>query len=120
MSKSQDEIGEEITLEDIPAAAPKQTKDPLLFLPPELRKHAAKLAPEKAYTVLSLKEEGTGHNDSLIGVAAICYDMGVSFDDTLDHLQAAYSPDRMDYETAPKRAVTRVFQAESPKTENTF
>ena len=99
----------EITLEDIPAATHGKPKNPLDFLPPELRERAAKLPRDKAHTVLELKEEGSGHNDSLISVAAICHRMGVSFDDTLDHLESAYSPDRMDYETAPRRAVQRVW-----------
>ena len=38
--------------------------------------------------------------------------MGVSFDDTLAHLQEQYAQDRLDYETAPRRAVARVWQAD--------
>ena len=107
---------EEISLEDIPDPVANKDRDPLDFLPPELRPHAAKLSPDKAYTVLDLKDEGSGHNDSLLSVAATCFKMGVSFDDTLDHLQAAYSPDRMDYESAPKRAVSRVWGADGDLT----
>lgn len=96
---------------DIPEG-PKPTKDPIDFLPEHLKKQAAKLKPEQAYTVLDLKPEGNGHNASLLSVAATCFKMGVSYDDTLEHLQAAYSPDRLDYETAPVRAVKRVWEAE--------
>ena len=107
------DLGEdEITFEDIPAATqPKQQRpvNPLDFLPLELRDQARKLPADKAHTVLDLKPEGSGHNDSLLTVASICHKMGVTFDDTLDHLQAAYSVDRMDYESAPKRAVLRVW-----------
>lgn len=116
MSKPLNEEVDEISLDDIPAPPPKEDRNPLDYLPVELRERATKLSPDKAFTVLELKEEGTGHNDSLLSVAATCFRMGVSFDDTLDHLQAAYSPDRMDYETAPKRAVTRVWQAEGDLT----
>lgn len=116
MIEPENEWGDEITLEDIPTPLSKEDRNPLDYLPPELRKQAAKLSPDKAFTVLGLRDEGFGHNDSLLSVAATCFNMGVSFDDTLDHLQAAYSPDRMDYETAPKRAVTRVWQAEGDLT----
>lgn len=111
MSNQENQEVDEITLDDIPAPN-FEPKNPIDFLPPDLKARAAKLSPDKAFTVLELKTEGDGHNDSLLSVAATCFRMGVSFDDTLDHLQAAYSPDRMDYETAPKRAVTRVWQAE--------
>lgn len=100
-----------IDFEDIPQFAPSNL-NPADFLPPELKERAARLAPEKAYTVLTLKEEGQGHNASLLSVAATCFKMGVSYEDTLDHLQAAYSPDRIDYETAPVRAIKRVWEAE--------
>lgn len=103
--------GVEISLDDI-AAAPKTTRNPIDFLPEELRQRASKLSPGKAFTVLELKTEGEGHNDSLLSVAATCFKMGVSYEDTLDHLQAAYATDRMDYESAPKRAVTRIWKAE--------
>tara|TARA_R110000772_G_scaffold268565_2_gene396236 strand:+ start:16132 stop:18693 length:2562 start_codon:yes stop_codon:yes gene_type:complete len=109
MSKPENEVIDEITLEDIPTAPITKPKNPLDFLPPELRARAAKLPKGKEYTTLELAEEGSGHNDSLLSVAATCFKMGVSYDDTLEHLEAAYSPDRMDYETAPKRAVSRVW-----------
>ena len=101
----------EITIDDV-ARVPGAGANPINHLPAELRERAARLDPEKAYTLLGLKEEGTGHNASLLTVAATCYKMGVTFDDTLDHLQAGYSPDRMDYESAPRRAVVRVWEAE--------
>lgn len=70
------------------------------------------LPPNKDYTLLELKPEGEGHNASLLTVAATCYRMGVSFADTLAHLQECYATDRIDYDTAPKRAVERVWAAE--------
>lgn len=87
-------------------------RDPISYLPASLRDAAAKLPPEKAHTVLELKDAGEGHNASLISVAATCYRMGVSFDDTLSHLRDIYSRDRVDYRTAPRRAVTRVWEGE--------
>ena len=81
----------------------------LKFLPPELRAAAEKLPAGKEHTVLELPPEGEGHNAGLIKVAAICYKMGVSFDDTLTHLQDIYSHDRLDHNTAPRRAVSRVW-----------
>jgi len=95
-----------------PEDIPERQRQPLDYVPPDLRERAARLPPDRAYTVLELKPEGTGHNASLLTVAAACFRMGVDFDDTLEHLQAAYSPDRMDYETAPLRAVKRVWAAE--------
>lgn len=99
-----------IDFDDIPVFSTQ--KNPLDFLPEHLRKRAEKLTPERAYTVLELKDEGDGHNASLLSVAATCYRMGISYEDTLEHLQAAYSADRIDYEIAPVRAVKRVWGAE--------
>lgn len=110
MSKEETEIEIEDTIR--PQLSQPRPADPVALLPVELRDAARRLKPEKAFTLLTLKEEGTGHNASLLSVAATCFKMGVSFDDTLDHLSAAYSPDRMDYETAPKRAVQRVWEAD--------
>ena len=113
MSKTNEPNGEvdEITLGDIPTQKRTET-NPLDYLHPTLRERAAKLPRDKAYTVLTLVEEGGGHNASLLSVAATCFKMGVSFEDTLDHLEASYSPERMDYESAPKRAVARIWEAE--------
>ncbi len=100
-----------ISFDDVPEfVAPK--KDPRDYLPEELKERAVRLAPEKAYTLLTLAPEGEGHNASLLTVAATCYRMGVSYDDTLDHLEAAYNADRMDYQIAPTRAVKRVWGAD--------
>ena len=84
--------------------------DILQFLPSELRAAASKLPPDKAHTVLTLPPEGEGHNAGLVRVAAICYRMGVSFEDTLAHLNEIYASDRLDYRTAPRRAVQRIWE----------
>lgn len=60
---------------------------------------------------LKLKPEGEGHNTSLLTVAAKAYKLGASREDTLAHLQSAYASDRPDHNTAPERAVDRVWQA---------
>lgn len=86
--------------------------DPILHLPKNLQAAARKLPPEKAHTVLELKEEGEGHNASLISVATICYKMGVSYEDTIEHLETIYSSERIDYRTAPRRAVNRIWEGE--------
>lgn len=105
-NRIEDSDFEEITIEDTPE------RDPISFLPPGLKTRAKHLPPERAFTLLELSPPGSGHNASLLSVAGTCFKMGVSFDDTLDHLQAAYSHDRIDYETAPRRAVQRVWEAE--------
>jgi len=87
-----------------------EKSDILKHLPANLRAAAAKLPPDKAYTVLELPPEGAGHNAGLVKVAAICFRMGVSFEDTLAHLELIYSPDRIDYRTAPRRAVVRIWE----------
>lgn len=84
--------------------------DPIDFLPSDLRDAARKLAPEDAHTVLELPPPGEGHNAGLIKVAAICYRMGVSMENTVAHLRDIYDPDRIDYRTAPQRAVQRVWE----------
>lgn len=86
--------------------------DNLTHLPAELRDAAKKLPVDKRHTVLQLKDEGEGHNASLITVAAICYKMGVSADDTLTHLLELYSEDRIDYHKAPLRAVQRIWEGD--------
>lgn len=83
--------------------------DVIKYLPAHLREKAKKLPKLKEYTILELAEEGEGHNASLIKVAAICFKMGVSAEDTLAHLEELYSRERIDYRTAPKRAVNRVW-----------
>ena len=88
------------------------TMDPVAYIPAELREAARRLPSSKAHTVLSLPPPGSGHNAGLLAVAGICWRMGVSFDDTLDHLQSIYNIDRLDYETAPRRAVARVWEAD--------
>lgn len=88
------------------------TKDLLRFLPAHLRTAAAKLPPGKQHTVLELPPEGEGHNAGLIKLASICYKMGVSFDETVNHLRNVYSETRADHHTAPLRAVTRIWQGE--------
>lgn len=87
------------------------TKDPIDYLPPELQKAGRALPIGQAHTVLTLPPEGGGHNAGLLQVASICHKMGVDFDDTLSHLQDIYSTDRVDYHTAPERAVKRIWQA---------
>jgi hypothetical protein len=120
MNDSQDEETT-IDFDDIPQKEKGEASpvDPRDYLPKEIRLKAGRLPKDKAYTLLSLKPEGDGHNASLLSVAATCFKMGVSFDDTLDHLQVAYSPDRLDYETAPRRAVARVWEAEGDLTKIT-
>lgn len=99
-----------IDFSDVPSH--QVDKNTVLFLPKHLRQRALKLKPEQAYTVLELKEEGEGHNASLLTVASLCFKMGVSYGDTLEHLQSLYSQDRIDYDTAPVRAVKRLWEAE--------
>lgn len=89
-----------------------QLNSPLRFLPAELQSKAFVLAPEYAYTVLELDPPGSGHNASLLKVAAICYKMGVEFEDVVTHLENQYDPSRIDYRTAPRRAVQRVWGCE--------
>ena len=86
--------------------------DPISYLPNELQAAARKLPADKAHTVLSLPPEGDGHNAGLIHIAGKCYKMGVSYEDTLSHLQEIYSKDRIDYRSAPKRAALRIWQGE--------
>lgn len=86
--------------------------DILKHLPAHLRDKAKKLPKGKEYTILELAEEGQGHNASLIKVASICYKMGVSAEDTLAHLKDLYNQDRVDYATAPNRAVLRIWDSE--------
>jgi len=95
----------EITLEDV-------AKEPWEHLPPELQEKSKHLAPEEQHTVLELKEEGQGHNESLLSVAATMHRMGVSYSDAVKHLQSIYLPSRPDYNTAPQRAVNRVWKAD--------
>lgn len=86
--------------------------NPIDHLPPYLRDAARKLPKGQQHTVLDLPEEGDGHNAGLLKVASICYRMGVSMEDTLSHLQDIYHQDRIDWRTAPQRAVKRVWQYE--------
>ena len=107
----------DIDFDDLPAPyTPNPAKNgnvgALQALPENLRDRARKLPKGKEYTVLDLKPEGAGHNASLLSIAATCFRMGVSFDDTLEHLQECYAKDRIDYDSAPKRAVQRVWKAD--------
>lgn len=105
----------EISFEDAPTSyqtAASEAKGPLDCLPASLRAKAATLPPGKEYQVIQLKEEGTGHNASLLSAAAMMHRMGVSFDDALDHLYVLYSQERADYRSAPLRAVQRVWECE--------
>lgn len=86
--------------------------DKIIMLPAHLQAAARKLPSGKEHTVLELADEGDGHNASLIKVAGTCYKMGVSFDETLSFLQELYAHDRIDYATAPRRAVTRIWEGE--------
>lgn len=70
-------------------------------------------------TNYELAPEGEGHNASLIKVAGQCYRAGASYDDTLEHLEAQYDPERLDYRTAPKRAVAKVWENEGKVPEKT-
>jgi hypothetical protein len=88
------------------------TSNPLRFLPAELRQAAAKLPPGQQHTVLTLPDEGDGHNAGLIRLASICYRMGVSLEDTVAHLENVYSDDRVDHRTAPRRAAMRIWEGE--------
>lgn len=103
-------ICEDIDFDDF--SKPSRAADPLRFLPEDLRESAKRLPPDQAYTVLELEEPGKGHNASLLKVASICYKMGVPFEDVLEHLQTQYDPERIDYRTAPRRAVQRVWDCE--------
>lgn len=96
---------EEIDFSDVPS------NGPIDYLPQELQKAARALPAGQAHTVLTLPPEGAGHNAGLLTVAATCHKMGVEFDDTLSHLKDIYSPDRVDYHTAPERAVKRIWAA---------
>lgn len=108
---------QDIDFDDIPENPDfKREKSPIDFLPDHLKARVSKLKAEEMYTVLDLKEEGEGHNASLLSVAATCFKMGVTYEDTLEHLQAAYSAERMDYETAPVRAAKRVWGADGDLT----
>tara|TARA_R110000796_G_scaffold17656_1_gene54173 strand:+ start:2552 stop:5080 length:2529 start_codon:yes stop_codon:yes gene_type:complete len=104
-----------ISFDDIEAppegGRPGRTVD-LSHLPATSRGHASTLPAGKEYTTLELAAPGDGHNASLLTVAAICFKMGVSFDDTLEHLEGLYDPSRADFTSAPKRAVARVWQVE--------
>ena len=99
---------EDIGFDDFETVAP--TNDPRRFLPADLREQAAHLPDGEAYSVLQLAQPGQGHNASLLRVASICYKMGVSYEDTLAHLESQYDPARMDAHTAPRRAVARVWE----------
>ena len=109
MSKEKELEIDEISFEDIPAS---EERTPLSYLPLELQEQASRLEKGKEYTILELDEEGAGHNDSLLRVASICFRMGVEYEDALAHLQDIYSQDRIDYETAPARAIERVWSVE--------
>lgn len=86
--------------------------DSLQFLPADLREAASKLPEGQQHTVLELPDAGDGHNSSLLSVATTCFWMGVSQEDTLAHLRDLYDSDRIDYRTAPARAVNRVWEHE--------
>lgn len=86
--------------------------DPIQFLPVELREAASKLPEGERHTVLELPKAGDGHNTGLLSVATTCYWMGVSPEDTLAHLREIYDSERVDYRTAPARAVNRVWEHE--------
>ena len=105
---------DDIDFDDVPVTkTPKEKKEKaVLHLPQHLREQALRLPEGQQHTVLTLKPEGEGHNASLLTTASLCFKMGVSFDDALDHLQALYSPDRQDYDTAPQRACVRAYAAE--------
>lgn len=98
-------VCDEITFEDC-----AQSNNPLSYIPPHLHQKARHLPEGTEYTLLKLDPPGAGHNKSLLRVASACYQMGVSADDTLEHLSAAYSKERIDHATAPKRAIQRVWQ----------
>lgn len=106
----------EISFEDAPAShnptATPTHKTPLDFLPGHLRGKGSAQPPGKEYQVLQLKPEGEGHNASLLSLAITMFNMGVGFDDALDHLYALYSQDRADYRSAPLRAIKRVWECE--------
>lgn len=82
------------------------------FLPAHLQEAASKLPPGQQHTVLDLPDAGDGHNAGLLAVATTCFWMGVSQEDTLAHLRDIYDSDRIDYRTAPARAVNRVWEHE--------
>ena len=88
----------------------KAAKDPISFLPKELQGKAQRLPKTEQHTVLTLPEGGAGHNAGLLTVAGICYKMGVSYDETLIHLNNIYDSNRIDFETAPERAVERIWE----------
>ena len=86
--------------------------DTIHFLPVKLREAAAKLPAGQQHTVLTLPDEGEGHNAGLLSVASTCFKMGVSFEGTQTHLEEIYSTDRIDHRTAPHRAVSRIWDGE--------
>ena len=86
--------------------------EPLDYFPAHLREAASKLPVGEQYTVLTLPDPGEGHNAGLISVAATCYKLGVSMEDALAHLRVLYDSDRKDYQTAPNRAIRRVWANE--------
>ena len=86
--------------------------DPIQFLPVHLQAAASKLPKGEQHTVLELPDAGEGHNAGLISVASTCFWMGVSQEDTLAHLRDIYDSERIDYRTAPARAVNRVWEHE--------
>ena len=83
--------------------------DILQFLPAHLREAASMLPVGEQHTVLELPPAGEGHNAGLLTVATTCYWMEVSPEATLAHLQDIYDSDRIDYRSAPQRAVARVW-----------
>ena len=89
------------------------------FLPAHLRDAASKLPEGQQHTVLELPEQGEGHNAGLLSIATTCYWMGVSPEDTLEHLKDIYNTERVDYRTAPTRAVNRVWEHEGHVPVNT-
>ncbi len=86
--------------------------DSVQFLPIHLREAALALPEGSQHTVLELPTAGAGHNAGLLSVATTCYWMGVTPEATTAHLCDIYDPDRVDYRTAPARAVQRVWQHE--------
>lgn len=86
--------------------------DPIQFLPAHLQDAARQLPEGEQHTVLELPDAGDGHNAGLVHVASTCYWMGVSQEATLAHLRDIYDSDRIDYRTAPHRAVSRVWEHE--------
>ncbi|MDB9741485.1 DUF5906 domain-containing protein [Akkermansiaceae bacterium] len=112
----------EIDLDDFETiGAPNQSKqpkplEPIKCLPAELQKAASKLPIGQQHTLLELENEGSGHNNSLLKNASIMYKMGVDLHDAHKHLCDTYSPARNDYETAPLRAINRIWEVEGDLT----